>query len=220
MKISVNIEHFSTVQDLPGFWTNADYRALLNEFNFPDADQIYDEDLLDMLKMAISDFDTVEAAEIMLTYKMTGKLTEGQIKQVAHDMRTEPMAEEYPDITLHDDFFHINRLLYKSFNGKFPPTKATIMDCTVNLSDKNVVLTKAILLRAFAESLSARNIIKRLYGDELAGKKPFPDATHILWDLTYNAQTGACRIVTSDYWLSAEDFEYRNFDVEFEIDEE
>jgi hypothetical protein len=216
MKVSINIERFSTVQDLPGFWTNADYRALLNEFNFPDADQISDGDLLDMLKMAISDFDPVEAAEIILTYKMTGKLTNGQIKQVAYDMRTEPMAEEYPDITLHDDFFHINRLLYKSYNGKFPAIKLTLIKCQVQLPE-GVELTKEILLKAFSHGLSSRNVIRRLYDNELHGKKEFAEAEHIIWKMDNNKESGECNIITSDYWMNQEDFEYVEFDTEVKM---
>jgi len=220
MKTTVSIKHFSTVQDLPDYWTTDDFRKLLDDYNFPDAQQVVDADLEDMLKMAITDFEPEEAADVLLKYKLTGKLKEGQITQIVHTMRSEPIAEEYPDISLHQDLFQINRLLQKAYNGKFPTTKATIIDCTVHFNDHDVVLTKEILLRAFAEGLSSRNIIKRLYEDELLGKKTFPDATHILWDLAYNAQTGECRVITSDYWLNAEDFEYRDFDVDFEVEEE
>jgi hypothetical protein len=53
--------------------------SLLNEFNFPSAENSKKEDLLDLLFMAIGDFEPDEAARTLLNYKLGDVLNEGQI---------------------------------------------------------------------------------------------------------------------------------------------
>jgi hypothetical protein len=126
------------------------------------------------------------------------------------------MAEEYPDISLHDDFFHINRLLYKAYNGKFPHIKLSVITCTISGAD---TVTKEILLKALSVGLSDRNVINRLYDDELTGKKPFTDADDIIWSLESISEV-QYKLVTSDYWISEEDFNYMEFEAEIKMYQE
>jgi hypothetical protein len=96
MKISIKIDQIRSIQDLDNYWNNSDYRNLLELFDFPDVQEISDNDLFEMLKMAISDFKPEEAAEKVLTYKLSERLGSGQISQIAHDMRTEPNGRRIP----------------------------------------------------------------------------------------------------------------------------
>src|SRR5690606_24531077 len=109
------------------YWTPQDYIQLLEKFNFPDAASASPDSLAELLAMAITDFEPNEAAAIMLEYKLSEQLNEGQIQQISNDMLLDKISEEYPDITLHAPLFHINQLLYKAFNGKFPNAKATLI---------------------------------------------------------------------------------------------
>ncbi|MBQ0740794.1 hypothetical protein J9332_41620, partial [Aquimarina celericrescens] len=79
-----------------------------------------------MLFMAIPDFEPNEAASIVLTYKLSDQLNEGQIHSISHEMTNDKVAEEYPEPNLHYDLFNINQLLYKAYNGTFPNTEATL----------------------------------------------------------------------------------------------
>jgi hypothetical protein len=46
--------------------------------------------------MAITDFEPNEAA-IVLDYKLSDSLNEGQIQQISNDMLIDKISEEYPD---------------------------------------------------------------------------------------------------------------------------
>ncbi len=97
-----------------------DYIELLKKFGFPDAESSAKEDLRELLFMAITDYEPPEAASILMEYRMSNSLSEGQISQISHDMLLDKIFEEYPEISLHHEFFNINQLLYKAYNGKFP----------------------------------------------------------------------------------------------------
>jgi len=127
MKIGVKIEKLKTVNELDFYWQKEDYKNLLKEFGYPDAERLKDAEVLDFLFMAISDFEPASAAEIVLTYKMSDKLNEGQIQNLSHDMLSEKVAEQYAEPAYHFDLFNINQFLRKAYNGKFPDTEATII---------------------------------------------------------------------------------------------
>jgi hypothetical protein len=48
--------------------------------------------------MAITDFEPNEAAAIVLDYKLSDSLNEGQIQQISNDMLIDKISEEYPEI--------------------------------------------------------------------------------------------------------------------------
>jgi hypothetical protein len=80
--------------------------------------------------MAITDFEPNEAAAIVLDYKLSDSLNEGQIQQISNDMLIDKISEEYPEIAM-APLYHINQLLFKAYNGKFPNAKATVMEFSV-----------------------------------------------------------------------------------------
>ena len=127
MKCKVNINNIKTVNQINDYWSNNDYVNLLGEFGFPDADPNKIEEVKELLSLAMIDLDPSEAAEIVLTYKLSDRLNEGQIQAISHEMIEDKIAEEYPEPALHYDLFNINQLLYKEFNGTFPNTEATII---------------------------------------------------------------------------------------------
>lgn len=98
------------------YWEKEDYKLLLEEFNYPDADKLKVAEVLDFLSMAISDFEPAEAAEIVLTYKMSNKLNEGQIQNLSHEMLADKVAEQYAEPAMHFDLYNINQFLRKAYN--------------------------------------------------------------------------------------------------------
>lgn len=135
MKFKITLNKTTTVEEIENYWSNQDYVNLLELFSFPDANTIKPENLREMLFMAIGDFEPNEAAEIVLTYKLSESLNEGQIAQISNDMLLDKVCEEYPEIDLHYDLFSINQLLFKAYNGKFPNAKATVVDFSINSFD-------------------------------------------------------------------------------------
>src|SRR3970040_2960993 len=130
MNYQITIKSANTVDEIEDYWTNEDYIKLLEKFDYPDASVADEASLKELLFMAISDFEPKEAAVIMLTYKLSEQLNEGQIQQISNDMFLDKVCEAYPEIGLNSKLFHVNQLLFKAYNGEFPNAKATIVKCS------------------------------------------------------------------------------------------
>ena len=218
MKYNIKINSIKTVDEIKDYWTNEDYLQLLDKFNFPDAGTAKKETLHELLLMAITDFEPKEAAIIVLTHKLGDILTEGQIEQISNDMLIDTVCEEYPEIELQYALYNCNQLLYKAFNGTFPNANATLIDCSITPvdADSAVEITKEILLKLFGSGLSDRNILKRLFGEQMDGNAPFPEAEGIVWELKTKDNSNF-NIITSTNLLKDADFPALEFEATFEV---
>ena len=206
MKYKIEIENIEIVDEIENYWTNDDYVALLEKFDYPDGSKAEKGSLKELLFMAISDFEPREAAVIVLEYKLSDRLSEGQIQQVSVDMLIDKVCEEYREIGLHSTLFYINQLLFKAFNGKFPNAKAIVIDCKISSLDDEVSnkLSKENVLKVFASGLSDSNIINRLFDQAMHFNAAFPEADDILWDLETSDNINF-KLTTSEYWIGKED---------------
>ena len=218
MNYQITINSANTVDEIEAYWTNEDYIKLLEKFDYPDASDADASSLRELLFMAISDFEPKEAAVILLEYKLSEDLNEGQIQQISNDMFLDKVCEEYPEIGLHATLFHINQLLFKAYNGKFPNAKATIVTLTIAPleSENGMQLTKEYVLKLLSKGLSDSNLIKRLFDHAMNENAPFPEAEDVLWDLT-TVDNLNYTITTSEYWLNKEDFIASEFEGVIEI---
>lgn len=210
MKYTVKITSVKSIDELEGSWNNDDFTALLKKFDFEEADKIKQNELRDYLFMAISDFEPNEAARLILEYKLSEVLSDGQIDNLSHEMMREKISENYSDINLHKTFFSINQLLYKAYNGKFPSTKATVVDFEMKGEDETE-LSKEMILMALKPGLTESNLLNRLLKEQLDGIAPFPEAEGIIWDL-HSKGNSLYRIITSEKWLKNDDFENMEFE--------
>jgi len=215
MKYQVIINHINTVDDLENYWTAEDYIQLLALFDYPDAQGTDLAELQELLSMAVSDFEPNIAAAQVLTYKLSNELSEGQINQISNDMLIDKVCEEYPEINLHATFYQINQLLYKTYNGKFLNAKASIISCTITPDDTETIepLSKANILKILYAGFSPRNVIKRLFDEQLTTDVPFEEAEYIIWHLNTNDNVNY-EIITSENWLDREDFDATTFSSE------
>jgi hypothetical protein len=206
MNYQITIKSANTVDQIEEYWTNEDYIKLLEKFDYPDASDADTASLKELLFMAISDFEPKDAAVILLEYKLSEDLNEGQIQQISNDMLLDKVCEEYPEIGLHSTLFHINQLLYKAYNGKFPNAKATIMEFSITPleGENDKELTKENGLKLLNNGLSESNLIKRLFDLAMNENAPFPEASAIVWDLTTTDNVNYA-LTTSEYWLSKDD---------------
>lgn len=217
MKFQIKIHTVTTIDEVSDYWSAGDYVQLLEKFNYPDAAKAKKENLRELLLMAITDFEPNEAAAVLLEYKLSNQLNEGQIQQISNDMLLDKIAEEYPEISLHATLFHINQLLFKAFNGKFPNTKATVIDCSISSVEGNegVDFSKEMVLKLLSPGLSDSNLIKRLFTEQMTENKHFQEAENILWSID-KTPDGHLKILTSEYWLSKDDLAAQEFESEFE----
>ena len=209
MKFTIKLKKIRTIEKIEGYWKKEDYINLLELFDYSDATSIPEEELFDMLSMAISDFEPDEAAETVLTYKLKSILKEGQIKNLSHEMLEDKVAEEYPNISLHYPLFNINQLLYEAYNGKFPKTLASILEIELSFVS-NIDITKEIVLRTISDLLSEKSLLKRLFNEQLDSEKELNDAEGIIWDLKPMGEN-IYQLISSDYWLNKEDFEIEEY---------
>ena len=206
MNYQIIIESANTVDQIEEYWTNEDYVKLLEKFDYPDASDADTASLRELLFMAISDFEPKDAAVIVLEYKLSEDLNEGQIHQISNDMFLDKVCEEYPEIGLHSILFHVNQLLFKAYNGKFPNAKATIIECSISPTEgeNEIELTKENVLKLLSNGLSGSNLIKRLFDHAMNENAPFPEAEDILWNLTTSDNVNYA-LTTSEYWLNKDD---------------
>ena len=213
MKYQVVIKRIDTVNEVEGYWSDEDLIQLLDKFNYPDGATAEKKNLPELLEMAISDYEPSEAAEIVLHYKFSEELNEGQIQQIAHNMLIDKVCEEYPEIQMQGRLFHVNQLLFKAYNGKFPNAKASVVHLSMVPEEDNggKILTKENVLKLLNNGLSDRNLIKRLFNDQLMQNIPFPEAEGIIWELNTN-DTVNYTLVTSENWINNEDLISFEFD--------
>lgn len=219
MKYAIKIHKISTVDDLENAWSVEDYKQLLELFDFANNEINDAKELRELLFMAIADREPNEAASIVLSYKLSDKMNEGQIDSVSFEMMVDKISEEYPRIELHKTLFIVNQLLYKAFNGKFPNTKATIIDFEITPkmnADANI--TKEITLKCFAQNLDSHNVIKRLFHKQLDGEEAFDEANDIIWEL--EKKENSYQLITSDYFMSREEFLNEEFEAKIKFFEE
>ncbi|WP_395054462.1 hypothetical protein [Flavobacterium sp.] len=212
MKLNIEIKSIYSIDEINNYWSNEDYIALLEAFGFDDGKSINPENLQEMLFMAISDFEPNKAAQIVLTYKLSSDLNEGQIEQISNDMLIDKVCEEYPEIHLHKHLFSINQLVYKAFNGTFPNAKASLIKFSVSKNELEI-LSKSDVLKAFNNGLNDSNLIRRLFDEPMTTNADFPDAESIIWELN-TANNLNFELITSEYWLDRESFLSNEFEGE------
>jgi hypothetical protein len=206
MNYSVKINSVKVLDEIEGAWSNTDFTELLKRFDYEDAEKLNQTELKDYLFMAIADFEPTDAAALLLDYKLSEVLSEGQMHNLSHEMLREKVSENYSDIFIHKTLFSINQLLFKAYNGKFPNTKATIVEFEMReKQDEKTEITKELALKALIISLSDSNLINRLFKDQLESDAPFPEAEGIIWDLQ-NKGNNVYLMTTSEKWLSKDDF--------------
>lgn len=221
MNYNIIIKRIDTVNEVEGYWTDEDLIQLLDKFNYPDGATALKKNLPELLEMAISDYEPSDAAEIVLTYKLSEDLNEGQIQQISHNMLIDKVCEEYPEIHLQGTLYNVNQLLFKAYNGKFPNAKASVVHFSMTPTDGEVKeLTAENILKLLNNGLSDRNLIKRLFDDQMTQNIPFPTAAGIIWELNTTDNVNF-NLVTSENWINNEDIIASEFEgLLEEIDEE
>lgn len=212
MNYQVVIKNIDTVNEVEGYWSDEDFIQLLEKFNYPDGATADKTSLPELLEMAISDYEPNEAAEIVLKYKLGNELNDGQIEQISHNMLIDKVCEEYPEIHMQGTMFHVNQLLFKAYNGKFPNAKASVVHFSITPTDGEVQkLTAENVLKLLNNGLSDRNLIKRLFENQISQNIPFPEAEGIVWELTTKDDINY-NLVTSENWINKEDITEYEFE--------
>lgn len=219
MKYKVNLIDVTSIDEIDGKWSHDDYVELLDVFEYGDPGDASDQDLKELLYMAITDFEPQEAAELILKHKLGNELNAGQIEQISNDMLKENVAEHYSDISFHSRLFDLNEFLYKAYNGKFPHAKASVVKVKIVPHHKSdIIMDESLVLRCLAPIIDDHAVIKRLYKNQLIGEEVFDEAADIIW---YFKDLGndEYQIITSDYWINNQDFTASEIEVKIDTEE-
>ncbi|OGX84608.1 hypothetical protein [Hymenobacter glacialis] len=212
-KFTVERLSFTSLTELPGAWQNSDYKELLKKMNYENPDDISEAELKDMCLMSFTDLEPREAAEVVLGYLFPEQLNDGQIENLSHQMLTEKLWEENPELPLHQGFYNATQLLHTAYNGTFPRTQAVEFQvkCTPENAEGLVLFDEAPeapLLRLLAQGLPDSSLINRLFSTHLAGTE-FEEAKSIIWELKTVEKTNTSitfDVMSSTNWL--DDFKY------------
>ncbi|HEX8429434.1 hypothetical protein [Hymenobacter sp.] len=204
---------FETLTELPNSWQNQDYKNLLRETGYDNPDEIEPAELKAMCLMALTDLEPTEAAQLVLSYLFADQLNTGQIENLAHQMLTEKLWEENPQLTQHEDFYKATQLLFEAYNGKFPRAEAVQFQVQLTGEDADALTLfdttpEAPLLRLLAQGMPDNTLLKRLFHKQLDGTS-FPEAASIIWQLhpiKKEDKVAIFEVVSSAYWL--DDFKY------------
>ncbi|NNJ88318.1 MAG: hypothetical protein HKP53_02865, partial [Eudoraea sp.] len=121
----------------------------------------------------------------VLEYRLGDRLNKGQRQNLAIELQEDRIWEEYADLSLHDELFHVSCMLYWAFPKNFrqpdiAKLKVTISALT-NEAAQNVVNPDAsFLTRVLNDGMDVHNIINRLF-DESMATNSFPESEHIIW---------------------------------------
>jgi len=209
-KYSVKLIELKEVHEIPFVWTEDEFRRLLQHVEYDDVQEIPPEELKDMACLALTDFEVEEAAVIVLEFRLGDRLNKGQRQNLAIELQEEKIWEEYADLSLHEELFHVSCMLYWAFPKNFREPdiarlKLTIISLTQE-SKKNIgEPTAAFLTRALNDGMDVHNIMNRLFDESLEANS-FPEADNIIWQFEAhgaieNSNENTITIYTSWNWL-------------------
>lgn len=200
------------IYDMPDSWSEAEYRAILEELEVDDVADMAGDDLLEILLMALQDLEPEQAADFVLANKLASKVTPGVRQNIAQDLLEGQRAwEEVADIRLHAKVFSAALLLYKAFPKSFP--KPDLMQLTIQMQALKPEARKllaeqpeaAFVTRVLADGMDENSILERLFDEQLVANS-FPEAEGIIWLAQFSEQTDSSAILTvysSAHWLHA-----------------
>ena len=212
MLFDVKILGLKKIYDMPGTWSEKDYRQLLNQLEVEGIDDLASGDVLDFLQMALQDLEPEEAADQVLAYKLRDSITAGARQNIVQDLlEGQRPWEEAADIRLHSRVFAASLLLYKSLPGIFP--KPDMMELKLQLQalepEAVTILSQspqaAFVTRVLADGMDKSSILERLFDEQLAGQS-FPEAQSIIWMSEFSERDQDSALLTvysSQHWLEA-----------------
>lgn len=200
----------SKVKELPGSWTKADYLNMLEKFGVDDTDSLSENDMHEMLVMALQDAGLVDSAEALLEYRLGKVLDEGDRQHTAEDFLHAELWDEHADITLHKELFNIGVLLHDSFSNRMTEPVCAHIKLKISPYDKESLddLKKgdisSLVMRIIADGMDENAKLNRLYEDQIL-KGPFPEASSIIWNINSSiTNDGETDVAIADFYLSYE----------------
>ncbi len=209
-KYSIKLLELKEVHEIPLVWTETEFRGLLQHVEYDDVQEIPTEELKDMACLALTDFEVEEAAVKVLEFRIGDRLNKGQRQNLAIELQEEKIWEEYADLSLHEELFHVSCMLFWAFPKNFREPdiarlKLTISSLTQESRQNVAEPTAGFLTRVLNDGMDEHTLINRLF-DEFLVANSFPEAEHIIWQFEAhgtqeNLNENTITIYTSWNWV-------------------
>lgn len=210
-KYRVGVDEFEELAELEQSWTPTDYVSILTSLDIADAEKIDPAELKDMTLFALQDLNPPDAAAVLLKYRLSSKLSAGQIRNYSIESQHERLWEQSADLSLHQSMFAVASLLNSVNAMAFPVPDALRVTFCIQCDDPsklalfNSEMDRAILVRMISAGMNESAILNRLFGDQIASGK-VADADSIIWQVAIEQSDPInlqIRITSSAYWLRA-----------------
>ena len=156
----VSVTSVQAIHDMPGAWSDDDYRRLLTQLEVDGVDDVCGSDLLDMTAMALQDLEADDAADAVLAYKLGESISAGARGNIIEDLLDDQRPwEEAADITLHAPIFAAAILLHKVFPASYakPDMMRAILQIRAAMPEADGIIWRAEFDdQSLAENPSAR----------------------------------------------------------------
>ena len=215
MLFQVSVTELKKVFDLPGSWTDQDYRDLLTQLEVDELDDLSGSDLLDILLMALQDMEPDDAADLVLAKKLPRRISSVSRQNIVQDLlEGQRPWEESADIQIHAGIFAAAVLLNRAIPKKFE--KPDILQLTLHLQALKPEARRifeqppqaAFVTRLLADGMDENCILERLFDEQLYSHS-FPEADGIIWKAEFagapNVDESSFTLViySSAHWLEA-----------------
>ncbi|MEQ8324733.1 MAG: hypothetical protein RIC15_10715 [Vicingaceae bacterium] len=164
----VEVLELKEVHEIPDAWNKADFLGLLDKIEYEDALSIPDDELKEMTIMALSDLEPEEAAELVLEVRLGEKLTVGQRKNLAEELKDDRLWEEYAEISFHEELFNAGCMIHWAFPRIYP--YPDIVRLQLGITSKNSASkfnlqhpTASFLASLLCDGMNEHNTIFRLF---------------------------------------------------------
>ncbi len=184
-KYSIQLLELKEVHEIPFVWTEDEFRGLLHHLEYEGVEEIPSEELKDMACLALTDFEVEEAAVKVLEYRLGDRLNKGQRQNLAIELQEERIWEEYADLSMHEELFHVSCMLHWAFPKNFREPdiarlKILITPLTQESKKNSATPSASFLTRVLNDGMDEHTLINRLFDESLLANT-FPEAEDIIW---------------------------------------
>lgn len=205
----VHVDKWEEIHSLPDTWGFDELHTLLEDAEFED--EVSDSDLEDMMLMVLQDLGMREAGDLVLRHVFGGRMGSGVRQNLISELEEDRPWEQFADVEKQADIFRAVTLLQKAFPNLLGTPDAIRMRMTVRPRKAETLgwlredPDAGLITRLLAGGMSEDAVLRRLYEEELAGKR-FSAAAHILWRMSVLGtadESVQIEIVSSHQWLDA-----------------
>jgi len=206
----VTIQSLTEVHALPGMWTPEKLKTLLELADFDDIGQLADAELFDMSLLVLQDLDEQEAGELALEAVFGSTMRPGVRQNLVDDLREDQPWDDIAELAHQKGVFETMIILQQAFPNRYGTPDASCLHIKVVAErDSGIVAMNCEdplwLTRLLAAGMNERDILLRLYAEEIA-RKEFPTAEHIIWHskmLDADGKQQTIEIMSSLRWIGS-----------------